>query len=180
MILYVNGDSHTTAAEASNQYTVASEDSKFLYLGLLPHPENLAVSWGKLLSVTLRASFHCGAFSSHDVATIINSTKSWLEEKGKADLVIIQWPATTSDEEKIWQFHQELTNQNIKHIFFNSNQTVSNQFDWANNYITDTYEGKLQSANLETVSPNSKHFGKDGHSFWNRFLLNYIITNKFI
>jgi hypothetical protein len=180
MILYVNGDSHTTAAEANNQYIVAGEDPKFLHLGPLPHPENLSVSWGKLLSITLRASFHCGAFSNHDVDTIINSTGAWLEEKGKVDLIIIQWPATIADEEKIWQFHQKLNNQNIKHIFFNSSNPVSDQFDWGNNYITDTYEAKLQSAKLETVTPNSKHFGKDGHSFWNRFLLNYIVTNKFI
>ena len=180
MILYVNGDSHTTAAEAVNQYIVAGEDPKFLHLGPLPHPENLAVSWGKLLSITLRASFHCGAFSNHNVDKIINSTESWLEEKGNADLLIIQWPFTTEDEEKIWQFHQRLNSQNIKHIFFNSNQTVSDQFNWSNNYIADTYEGKLQSSNLETVTPNSKHFGKDGHVVWNRFLLNYIITNNFI
>jgi hypothetical protein len=114
------------------------------------------------------------------VDTIISSTEAWLKEKSKADLIVIQWPATPEDEEKIWQLHQKLTDQNIKHIFFNSSQTISNRFDWGNNYIIDTYEGKLHSANLETVSPNSKHFGKDGHSFWNRFLLNYIITNKFI
>ena len=180
MILYVNGDSHTTAAEASNRYIVAGEDPKFLHLGPLPHPENLAVSWGKLLSITLRASFHCGAFSNYDVDTIISSTEAWLEEKGKVDLIVIQWPATPSDEGKIWQFHQKLNNQNIKHIFFNSNQTVSDQFEWGNSYVTDTYEGKLQSANLATVTPNSKHFGKDGHSFWNRILLNHIITNNFI
>jgi hypothetical protein len=180
MILYVNGDSHTTAAEAINQYIVAGEDPKFLHLGSLPHPENLAVSWGKLLSLTLRASFHCEAFSNNKVDKIISSTQDWIKEKGKADLIIIQWPAIAADEEKIWWFHEELSRENIKHIFFNSNHTISDRFDWGNNYITDTYEGKLQLANLETVSPNSKHFGKDGHSFWNRFLLNYIVTNKFI
>jgi hypothetical protein len=180
MILYVNGDSHTTAAEASNQYIVAGEDPKFLHLGPLPHPENLSISWGKLLSLSLRSGFHCEAFSDNTVEEILKTTRKWLEEKGRADLIIIQWPATLDDEEKIWQLHEELVNQNIKHIFFNSSQPISNQFVWGNNYIIDTYEGKLQSANLETVTPNSKHFGKDGHVFWNRFLLNYIITNNFI
>ena len=38
----------------------------------------------------------------------------------------------------------------------------------------------IESAGIETVSPNSYHYGKDGHSFWNRFMLQYIINNKFI
>jgi len=180
MILYINGDSHTTAAEAVNQYIVAGDDQKLIHLGRLPHPENLAVSWGKLLSLSLRAGFHCEAFSNNTVDEILKATYKWLKEKGSADLIIIQWPAKLEDEKKIWKLHQTLNKQKIKHIFFNSNQTVSNQFDWGNNYITDTYEGKLQSSNLETVSPNSKHFSKDGHAVWNRFLLNYIIAQKFI
>jgi hypothetical protein len=180
MILYINGDSHTTAAEASNQYIVAKEDPRFLHLNMLPHPENLAVSWGKLLSLSLRAGLHCEAFSENTVDKILKDTYSWIEEKGSADLIIIQWPAQPEDEKKIWKLHQKLNKQKIKHIFFNTSQTVTNQFDWGINYITDTYEEKLRSANLETVSPNSKHFGKEGHAVWNRFILNYLITNNFI
>ena len=180
MILYVNGDSHTTAAEAVNQYIVASNDARIAYLGQLPHPDNIAISWGKMLSLALRYSFHCEAFASNTTDSIITATKKWLDEKKQDVLIIIQWPATTDDEEKIWQFHLELSNQNIKHIFFSSNHPFSNQHDWGNSYISNTYEGALLSVGIETVSPNSKHFGKDGHSFWHRLLLNYIITNNFV
>jgi hypothetical protein len=44
MILYVNGDSHTAAAEAVNPHAFAEDDSALFYLGRAPHPENLAVS----------------------------------------------------------------------------------------------------------------------------------------
>jgi hypothetical protein len=73
-MLYVNGDSHTTAAEAVNQYVVAGEDQKFLHLGPLPHPENLAVSWGKMLSLSLRVAFHCAAYSNNTVDKIIEDS----------------------------------------------------------------------------------------------------------
>ena len=33
MMLYINGDSHTTAAEANNQYIVAGDDPKYVQLG---------------------------------------------------------------------------------------------------------------------------------------------------
>jgi hypothetical protein len=92
----------------------------------------------------------------------------------------------SDDEDKIWQFHKKFDNQNIKHIFFNSNASCTDySYDWNYAYISPTgvdgtYERRLQIANIETVSPNSKHYGRDGHVFWNRFLLNYIITHDFI
>lgn len=179
-MLYINGDSHTTAAEANNQFIVAGEDPKLIHLGPLPHPENLAVSWGKLLSLSLRAGFHCAAFSDNTVDKIIADTREWIQDKGTADFVIIQWPAEADSENKIWELHQELAEQNIRHIFFNSSRTTKSDKDWNNCYINDDYETIIQSANIDTVTPNSKHFGKDGHVYWNRLLLNYIIKHKFI
>ena len=64
MILYVNGDSHTAGAEAVNPHAFAEDDGKLFYLGRAPHPDNLAVSWGKLLSLSLSSSFHCDAESA--------------------------------------------------------------------------------------------------------------------
>jgi hypothetical protein len=180
MMLYVNGDSHTTAAEAVNQYIVAGEDQRLIHLGKLPHPENLAASWGKMLSLSLKMAFCCGACSDNTVDKIIEDTKKYIKEKGSADLVIIQWPATAEDEGKIFKFHQELSAQNIKHIFFNSSQTFSLDQNWDNSFIKVPYENYIKDEKIDTVLPNSKHFGKDGHSIWNRFLINYIIAHKFI
>ena len=57
MILYVNGDSHAAGAEAVNPHAFAEDDPELYYLGRLPHPENLQVTWGKLLSLALNAGF---------------------------------------------------------------------------------------------------------------------------
>ena len=233
MILYVNGDSHTAAAEAVNPHAWAMDDGELFHMGRAPHPANLAVSWGKLLSQTLRASFHCGAEAGGSNARILRTTRDWLDNTpiNQDLLVVIQWSTWEREEwliddqyhqvnasgidevptshqqaykefianldwaekteqahKDIWKFHQELDAQNIKHIFFNGNNnfsTVKKHLDWGNNYIfpynpSKTFDAIIRSSGIQTVAPNSWHFGKDGHSFFYRFMLQYIIDNKFI
>lgn len=187
MILYVNGSTHTMAAEAATPYVLACDDPNLAYLGKLPHPANLSVSWGKMLSIALRAGFQCGALADNTVDKIIDDTMAWAKSQHQDSIVIIEWAdITPNDEDKIWQFHNKLDKNKIKHIFFNSNNPLTNDsYDWNYSYISPTgvdgtYERRLQIANIETVSPTSKHYGRDGHVFWNRFLLNYVISQDFI
>ena len=237
MILYVNGDSHTAAAEAVNNHAFAMDDVSLFYMGRAPHPENLSASWGKLLSLALRAGFHCGAESASSNARIMRTTREWLDTQGYDGdlLVIIQWstwereewynednnqyyqvnasgiddvPAKWRDRYKeyvasidwqdktekahkdVWEFHNELNDRNIKHIFFNGNNDFSRidkrtRHKWGSSYINpynsdSTFNSLIRAQNIQTVAPNSWHFGKDGHSFFHRFMLQYIIDNKFI
>ena len=233
MILYVNGDSHTAAAEAVNVHAFAEDESKYFYLGRAPHPDNLSVSWGKLLSLTLQAGFHCAAESASSNNRIIRTTREWLstiqnqneiliiiqwstwereewlhdgfyyqvnasgidhvpqalQEKYRQYILGIDWQAKTEEaHNQIWAFHKELEAKEIKHIFFNGNNSfggITEKKDWGTSYIEPydpkgTFSAKLELAGIETVAPNSYHYGKDGHSFFNRFMLQYIITNKFI
>jgi len=234
MILYVNGDSHTAGAEAVNPHAFAEDDPALFYLGRAPHPENLTVSWGKLLSLTLRAGFRCDAESASSNTRIIRTTREWLSGAAANhpdQLVIIQWSTWEREEwpygnnylqvgssgadhvpqelqekyrnfvigtdwatkiqqahKEIWEFHQELTNQGIRHIFFNGNNDFSNitdRKDWGANYIgpydpSQTYNAIIRSKGIDTVMPDSWHFGRDGHSEFHRFILNYIISNKFV
>lgn len=233
MILYVNGDSHTAGAEAVNPYAFAEDDSKYFYMGRAPHPDNISVSWGKLLSKSLKAGFHCEAESGSSNQRILRTTKQWLESNQKLDriLLIVQWSTWEREEweydgiyyqvgasgtdhvpqplqekyrnfvigtdwetktqqahEEIWKFHRELLEKNVAHIFFNGNNDFSkikDRYDWGSNYIgpyepAQTYDALLKAQGIETVSPDSWHFGKDGHSFFYRFMLQYIIANKFM
>ena len=234
MILYVNGDSHTAAAEAVNRHAFAEDDSQYFYLGRAPHPDNLQVSWGKLLSLALNCGFHCAAESASSNTRILRTTKAWLEEReNSADnlLVIIQWSTwereewlhngtyyqvgssgiddvpqdlqekyrhfvigtdwelkTSQAHKEIWEFHKDLDRKGIRHIFFNGNNnfsSITDRKDWGLNYIdpydhAGTYDSRIKDAGIDTVTPNSWHFGKDGHSLWHRYILNYIIKNKFI
>jgi hypothetical protein len=234
MILYVNGDSHTAGAEAVNPHAFAEDDPSLFYLGRSPHPANLAVSWGRLLSLTLKSAFRCDAESASSNSRIIRTTREWLAGAGRDHpdlLIIIQWSTWEREEwtydgrtyqigasglddvhvglqerykhfiadvdwqektqqahDEIWAFHQELTDQNIRHIFFNGNNDFSkikNQHNWGTNYIGpydpgQTYDAIIRSRGIDTVMPGSWHFGRDGHSAFHRFMLDYIISNKFI
>jgi hypothetical protein len=234
MILYVNGDSHTAGAEAVNQHAFAEDDARYFYMGRAPHPENLTVTWGKLLSQALNAGFHCAAESASSNTRIIRTTREFLKQwylNRQAKLIIIQWSTWEREEwlhqgvyyqvnasgidqvpqelqekyrnyilgidwqqktlaahKEIWDFHKELTQQDVPHIFFNGNcdfSSVPDQLDWGINYIdpyqaSGTWAARLASAGYQTVAPNSWHFGKEAHSYFHRFMLQYCIDNKFI
>jgi hypothetical protein len=99
MILYVNGDSHAAAAEAVNSYAFAEDDSTLFYMGRVPHPANLAVSWGKMLSLDLKTSFHCGAESASSNHRILRTARDWLAQPRNQDvLVVIQWSTWEREE----------------------------------------------------------------------------------
>lgn len=234
MILYVNGDSHTAAAEAVNSHAFAEDDPNLYYLGRLPHPENIQVSWGKLLSLALNAGFRCDAESASSNSRILRTTRAWLaEQKNNLQdiLVVIQWSTWEREEwlhegiyyqvnasgedsvpdelygryksyianvdwrqktqqahDEIWAFHQQLVDQNIPHVFFNGNTdfgSIQDRKDWGINYIgpydpASTYHAQLQAAGIQTVMPDSYHYGRDGHAWWFKYLLKYLMSNRFV
>ena len=233
MILYVNGDSHTAAAEAANSYAFAEDDPALAPLGRTPHPANLAVSWGRLLSLVLKAGFHCSAESASSNTRILRTTRDWLGQQVSYNeiLVVIQWSTWEREEwlyddvyyqvgtsgiddvpqalqekyrnfvigtdwklktqqahDDIWVFHQELVDQGIKHVFFNGNNDfsqITDRQDWGTSYIgpydpKSTFDAIIRTGGIDTVAPNSWHFGRDGHSYFHRFMLNHIMSNGFI
>ena len=236
MILYVNGDSHTAAAEAVNAHAFAEDDPFLNYLGRLPHPANLAVSWGKKLADIVKFGFKCDAESAASNQRIVRTTRHWLGQRvrpAENTLVIIQWstwerqewliegtyyqvnasgadhvPASHKQAYKeyiagiswydvcvaahqlIWDFHLELTQQGIQHVFFNGNTAleeiaVDQQHNWESSYIEPynakmTYNQWLLDNSFETVAPDSWHFGKEAHSAWAHFMLQYIVKHKLI
>jgi hypothetical protein len=114
--------------------------------------------------------------------------QSW-QERYRHYIMSIDWEQKTQEaHDQIWAFHKELEAKGIKHIFFNGNNSfggIKDKKDWGTSYVEPydpkgTFSAKIESAGIQTVAPNSYHFGKDGHSFFNRFMLQYIIANKFI
>ena len=235
MILYVNGDSHTAAAEATNPHAFAEDDSQYFYKGRAPHPDNLKVSWGKVLSESLRSGFHCDAESASSNTRILRTTRKWINETypkfNDELLVIIQWSTWEREEwlidgeyyqinasgidyvpeshqekykefistvdwkektakahQEIWNFHLELLDKKIKHIFFSGNnhfENVRDVKDWGVNYISPydssgTFDSVLKNNNYNPVSMNSWHYGRDAHSFWARYMLQYILEHNIV
>jgi hypothetical protein len=111
------------------------------------------------------------------------------QERYRNYIIGLDWRAKTQQAHRdIWAFHQELLDQNIPHVFFNGNNdfsSVTDKKDWGVNYIgpydpASTYHAQLQAAGIETVMPDSYHYGRNGHSWWFKHLLNYLMSNKFI
>lgn len=136
MILYVNGDSHTAGAEAVNTHAFAEDDPDLFYLGRAPHPENLSVTWGKLLSLALNAGFHCGAESASSNARILRTTRAWLEERKNSvedKLVIIQWSTWEREE---WEYNgvvYQVNGSGIDHVPVEAQERYRNYIiglDW--------------------------------------------------
>jgi hypothetical protein len=110
-------------------------------------------------------------------------------DRYKNFIINLDWKKKTQEaHDEIWKFHQELKKQKIRHIFVNGNNDfskIAKQKKWGTDYIgpydpAQTYDALIRAQGIETVAPNSWHFGKDGHSFFHRFMLQYIIANKYI
>jgi hypothetical protein len=97
MIIYVNGDSHSAAGEAMNSYCFAKDDPKYWALGREPHPDNIAVSYGKLIADRLGAELHVGAESASSNDRIIRTTNKYLKTY-RPDLIIIGWSTWEREE----------------------------------------------------------------------------------
>ena len=236
MILYVNCDSQTAAAEAVNPHAFAEDDPDLFYMGRAPHPANLAVSWGRMLSSVLKATFKCDAESASSNTRILRTTREWLgrDLTPKSEiLAIIQWSTWEREEwllddvyyqitasgtddvpsayknrykqyvsevdwnectqrwhDQLWNFHQELNEQGVRHIFFNGNNHFAaidqdQRHDWKGSYLQpydpdQTYRSWLLRNTFNTVAPNSWHFGRDAHAAWSRRMLQYIVQNNFL
>ena len=110
-------------------------------------------------------------------------------DRYKNFVINLDWKKKTQQaHDEIWAFHQELKKQKIRHIFVNGNNDfskITKKKKWGTDYIGPydpalTYDALIRAQGIETVAPNSWHFGKDGHSFFHRFMLQYIIANKYI
>lgn len=146
MILYINGDSHTAAAEAVNPYAFAEDDGNLEHLGRLPHPDNLAASWGKILADILKDILHCDAESAASNYRILRTTRSWLSDNEKdwyRTLIIIQWSTWEREEWLHNNVYYQVGSSGTDHV----PQELQEKYK---NYVIGTdWEFKTQQAHNE-------------------------------
>lgn len=81
---------------------------------------------------------------------------------------------------QIWALHKEFKENNIKHLFFNSQYPffAKPEYNWGINFIgpyTNDLSCHWYLVNQCNISPDEwYHFGVDGHTAWAEFLINYI------
>jgi hypothetical protein len=167
MIIYVNGDSHTAAAEAVNQHAFAEDDSQFFYLGRAPHPANLAVSWGRVLADTVKATFKCDAESASSNARILRTSRAWAESHcDRSDmLMLVQW-STWEREEWIIDGRPYQVNASGQDHVPESHQEryrewISN-LDWQKSQIY--WHREIYCFHKELVSRNMRHVFFNGNN----------------
>jgi hypothetical protein len=103
----------------------------------------------------------------------------------------VDWnTATQQAHQEIFEFHKELKDMGIVHVFFNGNTAFDaipkeQQLDWGNVYIdpynpNGTFDAVLKSNNFVTVSRKSYHYGAESHRFWKKYMLQYINDNSLL
>jgi hypothetical protein len=100
MILYANGCSHTSAAEAVVQDAFAEDDGRN-GIDRRPHPKNLEASWCTQLSKFLQRDLICQAESGSSNERIIRTTTDWINNNpGLLDktFMAIQWTTWEREE----------------------------------------------------------------------------------
>jgi len=101
MILYVNGCSHSAAAEAAVSYAWAVDDIQYWDRGTEAHPANLAVSYGKHIADALGAKLICHASSGGSNDRTIRTTMEWIENNRDMlanTFMILQWTTWEREE----------------------------------------------------------------------------------
>ena len=111
------------------------------------------------------------------------------QDKYKKFVAKVDWQeATKKAHNKIWQFHLELQEQNIKHVFFNGNShfsDISDRKEWGTSYIGPydykaTYDYWITEQGYQKVNPKSYHYGPDAHKAWQSKILHYVIDNELV
>ena len=107
MILYVNGDSHSAAAEAAVEYNSGGEDPEYSHLGRAAHPENAKVSYAKHLADRIGAKLYLDAVSGSSNRRIIRTTREFVNAHPNEDIfVLIGWAVVSREEVYVNdQFH---------------------------------------------------------------------------
>ena len=102
-----------------------------------------------------------------------DSVPESMEEEYK-EWVVKQTPQELKRKEqlwydRIWSFHCELKEQNIRHIFFNTAQNFNDNRDWDINFIPISYSQWLTEQGFTTVE-NSNHYDAKAHAAWGKHL----------
>ena len=101
MNLYVNGCSHTAAAEAVLPHAFAEDDAMYPNLGRAPHPVNFQHSWATRISQRLGMLMTCDAESAASNDRMLRTTRAWLQthsDQLQDTFVIIQWSTWEREE----------------------------------------------------------------------------------
>ena len=168
MILYVNGCSHSAAAEATVPHAWAVDDGQYWDRGTEPHPANLAVSYGRHIADALNAELICQASSGGSNDRIIRTTTDWIEHNNNRlanTFMILQW---TTWEREEWFYQGTWYQVNASGIDIVPNELQERyknyviDVDW--NVKTPQAHDKIWSMHEYLKNLGIRHLFFSGHS----------------
>ena len=209
MILYVNGDSHSQGMgvhlhesypvivakefglDIVNEAQTGASNARILrtskeYLASQQTPDLIVIGWStwEREEWQYENTYYNVNSSGHDPLPKIleHSYKKW---------VIEQTPEMLNKKSSHWhkeifQFHKELLQKNIKHVFFNCMYNffqIKDKLDWDINFIgpydnDSSYYWWLTQQGYE--SDKWYHFRASGHQAWGDRLISYIKEHKLL
>ena len=209
MILYVNGDSHSqgVGVQIHESYPVivakefgldivndaqsGASNARILrtskeYLASNQTPDLIVIGWSTWEREEWQHEnqYYNVNSSGHDPLPKIleHSYKKWVIEQTPEILnkKSLHW------HKEIFQFHKELLQKNIKHIFFNCMYNffqIEDKLDWDMNFIgpydnDSSYYWWLTQQGYE--SDKWYHFRASGHQAWGDRLISYIKEHKLL
>jgi hypothetical protein len=209
MILYVNGDSHSrgVGVQIHESYPVivakefgldivndaqsGASNARILrtskeYLASNQTPDLIVIGWSswEREEWQYENQYYNVNSSGHDPLPKIleHSYKKWVIEQTPEILnkKSLHW------HKEIFQFHKELLQKNIKHIFFNCMYNffqIEDKLDWDMNFIgpydnDSSYYWWLTQQGYE--SDKWYHFRASGHHAWGDRLISYIKEHKLL
>ena len=209
MILYVNGDSHSQGVgvqidesypvivakefglDIVNEAQSGASNARILrtskeYLASQQTPDLIVIGWStwEREEWQYENTYYNVNSSGHDPLPKIleHSYKKWVIEQTPEILnkKTLHW------HKEIFQFHKELLQKNIKHIFFNCMYNffqIEDKLDWDMNFIgpydnDSSYYWWLTQQGYE--SDKWYHFRASGHQAWGDRLISYIKEHKLL
>jgi hypothetical protein len=167
MILYVNGCSHTAAAEAVVPDCFAVDDGKH-GIDRRPHPLNLAASWCTHLAKATATNLICQAESGSSNDRIMRTTREWIANNPfliDNTTFVIQWSTWEREE---WLHRGIYYQVNASGIDWLPNELHSvykkfiSNIDWQ--LKTQQAHEKIWHFHQELASKKIKHVFFNGHS----------------
>ena len=209
MILYVNGDSHSQGMgvhlhesypvivakefglDIVNEAQTGASNARILrtskeYLASQQTPDLVIIGWStwEREEWQYENTYFNVNSSGHDPLPKIleHSYKKWVIEQSPEMLN----KKSSHWHKEIFQFHKELLQKNIKHVFFNCMYNffqIKDKLDWDINFIgpydnDSSYYWWLTQQGYE--SDKWYHFRASGHQAWGDRLISYIKEHKLL
>lgn len=166
MILLINGDSHSAAAECVNTHGWAEDDSKYFMQGRRPHPDNLVKSFGYLLAKPLQRGLVCLAEAGSSNDRIMRTTRDYVKTYDTENLlIVIGWSTWERQEWKIKGEYYQVNASGIDHVPDSHKQRYKEFVAGVNwEHCTQQAHEDIWVLHQELVEHNIKHVFFNGNS----------------